>query len=70
MDPGELDEAIILLRSLYRQAENIYEQRNTAPHYVEMDAVMSALSSAEGQVIRARDELKRIIQLDVAFRQH
>jgi hypothetical protein len=68
MDPGQIDEAIVLLRYLYRQAQDVYEERNIAPHYVEMDAVMSALSNSLADAIRAKEELMRVIQLDVAYR--
>jgi len=68
ISPAQLDEVIVILRYLYHDAEAVYEERSIEPHYVEMDAVMSALSSAAGQVVRAREELERVIHLDVKAR--
>lgn len=66
--PDQYEDVLVRLRDLYRQAEDVFEQRKVHPHYVEMDQVMSALASARSSVERARDELNRVIQLDVQAR--
>lgn len=45
MSSEQFDDVLVRLRDLYRQAEDVYELRSIDPHYVEMDQVMSALSS-------------------------
>lgn len=64
MIPEEFDEIMLVIEYLKRRAEDVYGQRDTWPHFVEMDVVVNELSRAEGCVRRAKEGLEQVMRLD------